>query len=189
MRPMSLLRTLTRRSLDLVLVALFVLSASLLAAGWLLPNLGRQLVIIDGGSMAPTIPNGSAVIVGTHPADVRVGDVVTIRIPSSGVLFTHRVVSIETDAAGTALRTKGDANADPDATPSPSSWVVGRVDASVPGLGYAAAALQSGTGRAALITLLIVVLALRWFGDDSDEAATSTSARGPKGAARGRGLA
>ena len=173
---MNVLPKLFRTTLDLVLVALFGLSALLLAGGFALPALGRQMVIIDGGSMAPAIANGSAVIVEKAPASIQVGDIVTIRVPTSGAVFTHRIVETVVDGSTPAVRTKGDANQDPDATASPESWIVGRVAYAVPGLGYAAAALQSGTGRAGLICLVLIVLALRWFGED---ASSSKPARNP----------
>src|SRR6185369_8621262 len=82
--PMNALPKLLRTTLDLALVALFGLSALLLVGGFALPALGREMVIIDGGSMAPAIANGSAVIVDRTPTAYEVGDVVTIRVPSSG---------------------------------------------------------------------------------------------------------
>jgi len=164
---MNTLPKLLHKALDLALVALFGLSALLLAGGFALPALGRELVIIDGGSMAPAITNGSAVIVDRTPTAYEVGDVVTIRVPSSGAVFTHRIIEIVADGSTSAVRTQGDANQDPDAKASPESWIVGRVAVAVPSLGFAAAALQSGTGRAGLICLVLIVLALRWFGEDS----------------------
>jgi signal peptidase I len=181
---MNALPKLLRTTLDLALVALFGLSALLLVGGFALPALGREMVIIDGGSMAPAIENGSAVIVDRTPTTVAVGDVVTIRVPSSGAVFTHRIIEIVADGSTSAVRTQGDANQDSDATASPESWIVGRVSYAIPGLGYAAAALQSGTGRAGLICLVLIVLALRWFGED---ASSPKPARDPKPATeRGR---
>src|SRR6185369_5649631 len=181
---MNALPKLLRTALALALVALFGLSALLLVGGFALPALGRELVIIDGGSMAPAITNGSAVIVDRTPTTFAVGDVVTIRVPSSGAVFTHRIIEIVADGSTSAVRTQGDANQDPDAKASPESWIVGRVAYAVPGLGYAAAALQSGTGRAGLICLVLIVLALRWFGED---ASSPKPARDPKPATeRGR---
>lgn len=181
---MNALPRLFRTTLDLALMALFGLSALLLAGGFALPALGREMVIIDGGSMAPSIANGSAVIVDKTATGFAVGDVVTIRVPSSGAVFTHRIIEIVADGSTPAVRTQGDANQDPDATASPESWIVGRVAYAVPGLGYVAAALQSGTGRAGLISLVLIVLALRWFGDD---AVSDKRSRAPRATAeRGR---
>jgi signal peptidase len=174
---MHALPRLLRSVLDLVLVALFGLSALLLVGGFALPAMGRELVIIDGGSMAPAIANGSAVIVDRTPSSFAVGDVVTIRVPSSGAVFTHRIIELTADGSTPAVRTQGDANQDPDAKASPESWIVGRVAYAVPGLGFAAAALQSGTGRAGLICLVLIVLALRWFGED---VTSSKPARDPR---------
>lgn len=180
---MSTLRFITRWTLNLALVALFALSAVLVAAGTVLPNLDREMIIINGGSMAPAIPNGAAVIVDHHPQALAVGQVVTIRVPSSGGVFTHRIVEVIEDGTEPTLRTKGDANESPDATPSSASSVVGRVELAVPNLGYLAAAVQSGIGRAAVMSSLLVLLFLRWFWQDffgsDDDAELEVAGRRP----------
>jgi len=58
-----------------------------------------------GNSMAPTLKTGDALkVVPYTDSDVRVGDVVSFRSPSSGTLIVHRVASIEPRG----LRTRGD---------------------------------------------------------------------------------
>ena len=65
------------------------------------------------GSMRPSMPPGTMVVVRPVPADrVRVGDVVTYQLRSGEPeVTTHRVVSVGVDGAGRRIfRTRGDAN-------------------------------------------------------------------------------
>ena len=107
----------------LVLVLLAPLTVFLVAS-WLL---GWQLASVQTGSMSPTFPVGSLVIVGpVDPADVEVGMAIAFQDPEdAGRLVTHRVVGM---APGTDLAfiTKGDANATADPRPVPARYVRGR---------------------------------------------------------------
>lgn len=160
------IQLLVRRSLDLALLALLALAVLMVITTTALPALGYQVMAISSGSMSPTIPTGSLILINEHQVNVQVGDVVSIRIPSSGIVFTHRVVGMVDIDGQPGLQTQGDANDQPDAKPSPVAWVVGRVETSAPELGRIAGFLQSGTGRAALLSAFVVVLALRWFDQD-----------------------
>lgn len=78
---------------------------------------GYQPAVMLTGSMAPLINPGDVIITKTTPLeDIRVGDVITYGIPvEDNRTVTHRVAEVLTDEAGaTAVRTKGDANPNPD---------------------------------------------------------------------------
>lgn len=78
---------------------------------------GYQPAVMLTGSMAPLINPGAVVITKTIPMeDIKVGDVITYGIPvEDNRTVTHRIVEILTDSDGnTAVRTKGDANPNPD---------------------------------------------------------------------------
>lgn len=58
------------------------------------------------GSMEPSIPRGSIVVIYRNPVDISVGDVVAYRYPQSpNILLLHRVVWVN----GTHVYVKGDA--------------------------------------------------------------------------------
>lgn len=74
-----------------------------------------RVFVVHTGSMSPTIPSRSAVVV--HEGSYRVGQTITFRV--HGTVVTHRLIAIDVDGR---LHTKGDANRSPD------PWTVGRAD-------------------------------------------------------------
>lgn len=112
-------------ALGVVAVLVAVLVIGQVAGRW-------HVVELQGASMQPTIPNGSAVL--TTPiarAHLKPGDVVTMT-GEDGKQVTHRVVSVDEDT--NALTTLGDANfvTDPEFTGD-----VALVRVVVPGAGVA----------------------------------------------------
>lgn len=108
---------------------------------WLLAStfFGLQMLIFQTGSMAPTMPTGTAAIGQPIPAEqINVGDVVMVE--REGKLpVTHRVVSVEADPAvegGVVLVLKGDDNEVNDPSPYRVTEAV-RVVFPIPGLGTA----------------------------------------------------
>jgi signal peptidase I len=95
----------------------------LLAIIWLACSMlfGFSIVVFKTGSMAPTIPTGSAAVVREIDAsEVRVGDVITVQREGATLPVTHRVVSVAPDATDPAARVvelRGDANAANDLAP------------------------------------------------------------------------
>lgn len=79
---------------------------------------GYRPIVLVSGSMAPEMPAGTLVI--TRPvagADVRVGDVLTVPVPGTTALVTHRVTHVEqVDGIWRAVL-RGDANRADDAAP------------------------------------------------------------------------
>ena len=106
---------------------------------WLVAStfFGLQMLIFQTGSMAPTMPTGTAAIAQPIPAEqINVGDVVMVE--RQGQLpVTHRVMSVETDPAvegGAILVLKGDDNEVNDPSPYHVTEAV-RVVFPIPGLG------------------------------------------------------
>jgi signal peptidase len=108
---------------------------------------GWQLLPVLSGSMEPAIPVGS--IVAVHPVPARalhVGDVITFADRGNpDVLVTHRVVSLEERAGQQVAVTKGDANNTTDSWNVPIDQTVGRVNFSLPYVGYLVVWLGSST--------------------------------------------
>lgn len=120
-------------ALAAVVVSLLLPLATFLVATWLL---GWQLQHVLSGSMSPTYPVGSLLVVGQIDAsDVRAGMPIAFDDPlEPGHLVTHRVVGPVPDDAS-AFHTRGDANTAVDPAAVPARLVRGKVLWSVSGLG------------------------------------------------------
>ena len=96
--------------------------------------------VIVSGSMEPLIKVRDAVIIKRTTEDrIKKGDVVTYRSADpafSGILITHRVVSIEEKDGEKVYITKGDHNETIDRTPVSFSQIQGKVVMRVPKIGY-----------------------------------------------------
>jgi signal peptidase len=133
--------------------------------------------------MQPGIPIGAVVIVTEgSPRDVRVGQIITYKIPvDDHRVVSHRVVEI-VEGEGTdtpVIRTKGDANDAPDPwlakISSPTVW---QVRYSVPGVGRGIYLLRNPAVQTGAVRVVPVVLALLWMisiwrGDPGEAAATT----------------
>jgi len=169
----------TRRVLDVALIALVVSVLGLVLAANFGPAVGHELVVIRGSSMTPSIPLGSVVdIVHVQPADLRPGDVVTLKEPTGGVV-THRIVSIAQLKDGTYIETKGDANDKADAPAVPISWVWGRVEMSVPLLGFLLYMLTIPTGVLSIFSFAFTLLLMIWLLEEIEQDEEETVATEP----------
>ncbi len=107
---------LSRWLCNALLVAI-VVTCALLA----LPRLlGYEMLTIHSGSMSEMAPVGSLVVSKPLAADdVRVGDVVRVRVEGEGVAtpsVLHRVIELTRRDGEIVVRTKGDSNPKPDPT-------------------------------------------------------------------------
>jgi signal peptidase len=123
---------------------------------------GLQLLAVMSGSMEPTINVGGIVGIRPVPAnELRAGDVITFANQSApDVLVTHRIVSIENRDGQSFLTTKGDANDSVDAMAAPATRAVGRVDFSLPWLGFLMMWLSSPLAKVGILVVSIVGFAL-----------------------------
>ena len=99
------------------------------------------VLLITTGSMSPTMPQGTVIIVrrGTSPST---GDVATYE-SKGGNYITHRVVATELLGKDRLFYTQGDANGFQDPFPVGIDSIVGVTVFSFPYLGYALAGLLS----------------------------------------------
>lgn len=127
------------------------------AAAVLVPRLGGATpYTILTGSMSPTLPAGTLVVVKPVPVEqVGIGTVVTYQLESGKpVVVTHRVVATGVNADGeTTLRTQGDANDVVDAAPVLPVQVKGRLWYAVPYLGHASMIFTGHQRNVAALTL------------------------------------
>jgi signal peptidase len=164
MRILEQATTVLRRIVDLGLLALIlvVLLAVVLAKG--APLIGRQSIVIGGESMEPTIHLGSAIVVKpVDPADLAVGDVVSMQVGSERATYTHRIITVVDRPDGRWIRTQGDANAAPDPTLVPATAVIGRVELVIPLIGYLLALLTLPVGVIFVLGLAATLLAIAWL--------------------------
>jgi signal peptidase I len=153
-----------RRIVDVILVTVIVVVLAAVILGKLVPLTGRQSIVIGGASMEPAIGLGAVVVITPVDAsELVVGDIVSLRVGEARTTFTHRIVTIVDRPDGRWIRTKGDANAEPDPTLVPASTVIGRVDLAVPLIGYLIVLLSAPIGVAFVLGLGVTLLAVAWL--------------------------
>lgn len=165
--------TIARRAGNVVLWLLLAAVAALAAVMVLIPRvMGWVPLTILTGSMDPTIPAGSQVVVETvdgeaDAAQLTIGDVITFMpYPDDPTLVTHRIVARTLSSDGTvSFTTQGDANNAPDEWTLTATQIRGVVEYHVPYAGYLATALdgsqkQTGVGLAAAALLAYAVVQL-----------------------------
>jgi signal peptidase I len=131
----------------------------ILAAAVLVPRLsGATPYTVLTGSMAPTYPPGTLVVVKPVDQDrVRVGDVVTYQLESGKpAVVTHRVTDITHNLAGkTRFTTQGDANESADVEPVRPEQVRGELWYSMPYLGYVNDVISAGQRQWAVLIVAV----------------------------------
>ncbi len=117
--------------------------------------------VVASGSMAPTFPKGSIVVLGPISADaVAVGDVITFYPPDHTSLVTHRVVQIKDGTDGRVFITQGDANPLPDPWELPATGNGWHCVLHLPYLGYLLSIGALSLGPISLIDVPIIALGL-----------------------------
>lgn len=131
-----------------------------------LPRLvGGGALTVLSGSMTPTYPVGSIVVVRPVAAgDVAAGDAITFASADSRSFTTHRVVAVEQDSEGEPLfTTQGDANPRPDDDQVTAGALRGRVWFHVPYVGHVREAAGSRTGLTVVAGLIGLSLLAEWL--------------------------
>ena len=127
-----LLKLLNVISVLIIIASVAALLTVVLAKPGQAPNFfGYSLFRVMTGSMEPTIPTNSLIVVKRTPAEnLAEGDVITFysRDPSLlGEPNTHRIVRFEEDGGKRQIYTKGDANNIEDRYPAKDEDVIGKV--------------------------------------------------------------
>lgn len=137
-------------------LAVMVPLAGLLVSSWVL---GWNLQPVYSGSMDPTYPVGSLLVVEPIDAsEVRPGMAVTYADPAQPHrLVTHRVLR-SVPGENLAFMTQGDANVTPDPQPVPARFVRGKVRWHLPGVGAAVRWLEWPRGFLILVVAPALVL-------------------------------
>jgi signal peptidase I len=92
-----------------------------------------QVVTLVSGSMAPTYPTGTDLIMAkvADPTSMQAGDVITVT-EGTGLPVTHRVAERVLLPSGVTYRMKGDANRTADPVLVSADKVIGKIDRAVP---------------------------------------------------------
>lgn len=114
----------------------------------------HQLYVVSTGSMSPTIPTRSLVVV--DPSHYQLGEPITFR--HNGAVITHRYIGVNADGT---LITKGDANVTPDAFGVSRSDVLGGVVSAKDQLGYWFVYLKNPWGIASLLVTMALLVQVR----------------------------
>ena len=146
-----------------VLLLLAVVAAAVAVA--VVPALtGATPLTVLSGSMEPTLPVGSTVVIRPEPvATIGVGDIITFTDRdlknSATQVVTHRVISVEPGPAGPAFRTRGDANDAPDPGLVQAADVHGVEWYDVPYVGLVKDRLFSWTGLLFAVGAMLLLVA------------------------------
>jgi signal peptidase len=104
---------------------------------------------VCSGSMEPALPVGSVVVIKpVDPETLKLGDVICFDL-SEPPSVTHRIINITKEG----FITKGDANEDPDMWAVKKENVVGKVEMTIPYVGYLGFFVKTPLG---FVTLIII---------------------------------
>jgi signal peptidase I len=119
---------------------------------------GLRFFVVQSGSMEPAIKTGSVVVV--SPRDnYKKDDIITfsanpkVNLKDVKATVTHRIVGTSFDEGRDTFITKGDANENPDREMISETRILGKVDFSLPYLGYIVAFTKTQTGFLLLIVI------------------------------------
>ena len=124
----------------LIVASLFVLLTVVMTPSGQVPQvMGFSILQVLTGSMEPTIPEGSMLLIQeTDPKSLQPGDIISFFSPDpslDGALNTHRIQQVVAEGDTLEFITKGDANFLEDQQPVAAQQVVGKVIFISPTLG------------------------------------------------------
>lgn len=131
-----------------VIVALVLLASAAAFALYETGGLPYRVYVVHTGSMSPTIPPESAVVV--REGRYEAGQVVSFTV--HGEVVSHRLMAIHPDGT---ITTKGDANRTVDPWRVPASNVIGGVVAAPRHLGYLLTYVKTPQGGASILVAFL----------------------------------
>jgi signal peptidase len=140
-------------------IGYWMLSAAIMAVAVLMivalfPITGNYKVkIVMSGSMEPTIPTGSVVVI-VPQKSYTIEDIITFgKDTKKEVPTTHRIVEMRAQEGKYVYKTKGDANKTADMKEVPEDTVIGKLIFSIPLLGFVLDFAKKPIGFALIIVL------------------------------------
>ena len=144
-----------KQVVSVIIVLALIVPALIYIAPFLVGGSFSSVVL--GGSMEPTIPVGSIVIIrNVNPEDVKVGDIIAFRTGDSRTI--HRVIEKVVANGSFYFRTKGDANEDPDPWIVKPENVYGKLLLVIPYYGYIIWFARTPIGVALFILVPAIIL-------------------------------
>ena len=135
------------------------------------PLFGVRFDVVLSGSMSPSLDAGDLVTVSpTSVEQLEIGDVIVFDSPLGGGLVCHRIIAVS-EGPDITFQTKGDNNEDPDPFMVEPERIVGKVQFSVPCLGYAVQWLRGPFGLLAIVALMALMFVIPNDGKRSKEKA------------------
>jgi signal peptidase len=146
----------------LLMVILIFITAQSKLTGKEPTILGYRLYVVESGSMTPTLPISSMIIVKEKQAqEINKGDIITYYGNDNNTRVTHRVVEVQNN--GTAFITQGDANKTSDPNPLEGKKLIGKVVFMVPYIGSILRFLSTPLGIILLLTGSILWMVIPKF--------------------------
>jgi signal peptidase len=132
----------------------------------LIPRIaGATPYVVLTGSMRPTMPPGTMVVVKPVPADqLGVGHVITYQLKSGKpTVVTHRIVSMGNFRGEPNFRTQGDANDTPDRNWVRPAQIKGVVWYAIPYLGYVTSVVSAQQRHVATVVIVAFLVGYAAF--------------------------
>lgn len=130
---------------------------------------GFEIYTVLSGSMEPTYHVGSLVYVKeTESQDLKVDDTITFKLTEE-TIATHRIIEIVEEENSIYYRTKGDANEIEDEKLTSYNDVIGKVEFSIPLLGFLSSFIQSPPGNYITIIIGLILIAFVFIIDSKTE--------------------
>jgi signal peptidase len=156
------------RLIDVVLLGVIALGLLSVLLGRVLPAIGHPVFVVAGPSMVPALPVGAAVALdAVDPAELQVGDVVSLQTGPDRSVFTHRIIRLVDREDGRWIETKGDANPHADPALTPVSAIIGKVGLHIPYAGYLLTLVSTIQGIVLLVSTGLALMLLGWWLDDA----------------------
>lgn len=138
----------------------------MVAAAVVLVLLGYKFFSVSTGSMEPTYPVGTLVVV--QPTDFdALGEDDVITFKSGGAVITHRIISIDPEER--LIYTKGDNNNVEDSAPVPYDNVIGKVVYGISRLGYLVLFAKTKRGMIVCTGIIVIIFLTHVIVNDFSE--------------------
>jgi len=139
------------------------LLGAVLLLGAMIPLFNYDLRIVQSGSMEPTVPTGSVIIIYSANS-YTIGDVITFQRSGEKEVTTHRIIEERLEMGEEVFVTQGDANNVADSEPVLPIEITGKMWAHVPFVGYILDFFRQPIGFLILVVIPMVLLCVEQVG-------------------------
>ena len=136
--------------------AIFLIALLLIVSFLPIPG-NYQVLIVQSGSMEPSIKTGGIITLKPQ-TEYSAGEIVTFLDKGSNRTITHRIYEVKEENGQISYITKGDANNAPDSEEITKKQILGKVLFSLPYVGYAVDTAKKPYGFLAIIIFPAAVI-------------------------------